>query len=117
MIPVLDVQIRTLIEATYTFMQHKTRCIANRALTPHTQQENDEYKDVSAFRTELFEQRKEAATLVKTIYETSVATKNLIYESTGNSVSTIMQGFASHGDGQIVTLSSYAVRWHSFLRT
>ena len=77
------------------------KCIENRALTPDTQQENEEYKDISVFKADLSEQRKEAATLVKTISETSIATKNLIYESTGDSVRTIMQGFASHGDGQI----------------
>ena len=100
-IPVLDAQIRTLTEATNTFMQYKVRYIANRDLPPHTQEENEEYKHVSTFRADLSEQRKEAATLVKTVSETSIATKNLIYEST-DSVRTIMQGFASHADGQIV---------------
>ena len=45
-IPMLDAQIRTLTEAANTFMQHKMRCIANRDLVPHNQQENDEYRDV-----------------------------------------------------------------------
>ena len=91
------------------------RCFANRSLTPHTAEENEEYKQVSTFRADLSEQRKEAATLVKTISETSIAAKNLIYESTGDSVRTIMQGYASHGDGQIaqvrLTLRAVAMQF------
>ena len=52
---VLDAQVRTLTEATNTFMQHKMRCIANRALTSDTQQQHEAYRDVSAFRTDLSE--------------------------------------------------------------
>ena len=74
------------------------KCRFDRSLQLHSQQDLDDQPDVSNYRYDLDEQRKEALVLLKTISDTSIATEILIGESTGDTIKTIMQSFASHED-------------------
>ena len=100
-IPELDSEIAALTVFSNEFNKYKMKCIFNRSLQPHSQQDLDDQRDVSNYRYDLAEQRKEALVLLKTISDTSIATKTLISDSTGDTIKTIMQSFASHKDGQI----------------
>ena len=114
-IPELDSQIAALTVFTNNFNQYKMKCIFDRSLPTHSQQDIDDQRDVSNFRYDLAEQRKEALVLLKTISDTSIATKTLISESKGDTIKTIMQSFASHKDGQIaqvrLTLKAVATQF------